>query len=765
MPNDLRIQIVVDAAQVTAGMNGVTTSIDAATARIKAAFGSVEKAPEGIRNALMILENQSKMSGEAVALATAAIAELGGTASTAAPQVASVGAAAGSAATQLTGMDRAMAMATGRLAGFTVGAGMLGGALGRVGAASSTLGPLLAAAFPVFAVVIAVDLIDKLLDKLEELAEQPYKVRIAFTELDIAMDKSLQGAQNQLDKLQTKFLTLTQGPLAGMRFELEHINQSFDNVESAANHAFSTIQKGLKEADMSRWNPVGWLASIEGVDVGVKDLKPLADKINLSLQEALLSKDPAKIQQALTSGITELARKQQETETGAYLAEVQHDSVLTERYQQRMLAIKSMIAALQDMKALEKDDQKKTDVEADVKKAEIAKELEKEHEKATAQAEAYAKWQERAKLETITLADRVKALADAQAEFGNKAGAKDAGGEAKDLAERQAAERQFQEESIAREKQTALSELDIQEDQVKELARLGKIGADEEARQLNALEEQKLQIEKAYLQNRINTILARLNSDDDKAYAEDLKEWGKLLTDKQKAEDTYQKNRQKNLNTAATAENQIWSRVAEGMTRLFDQAIQGIVSGTERFGTAFARIIDGMLAKFIEALLQMAEQWVITHVFMVAVKKSAQQEEVLSDAKAAAASAWKAVVGIPIIGPVLAPIAAATAFAGVEAFSAEGGMDFVPADDTLALLHQREMVLPANIADSIRGMTSVASQGGASAGASTSGPQITVNYNGDFSAIDSKGMEDAFAKNSASLAKVIRRELRRTNAV
>lgn len=45
-------------------------------------------------------------------------------------------------------------------------------------------------------------------------------------------------------------------------------------------------------------------------------------------------------------------------------------------------------------------------------------------------------------------------------------------------------------------------------------------------------------------------------------------------------------------------------------------------------------------------------------------------KEIFMDAKTAAAGAWKATVGIPIVGPILAPIAAGTTFAGVMALAA-----------------------------------------------------------------------------------------------
>jgi hypothetical protein len=311
--------------------------------------------------------------------------------------------------------------------------------------------------------------------------------------------------------------------------------------------------------------------------------------------------------------------------------------------------------------------------------------------------------------------------------------------------ERAEADRQFQEDTLTRKKDAAITEIEIEQEKVKEQFRLGTISVGQELQQLNSLEDQKLAIEKAYLQRRIGEILARLNSDDDKAYKEDLKEWSKLLSDKLKAEDAYQKNRQKNINAAATEEQKIWNKLGQGMNRIFDQAVQGIVMGTQTFGMAFAHMIDGMLAKFVEAMLQMVAQWALTHILMVSIKQSAHQKEVLADAKAAAAAAWKATAGIPIIGPILAPIAAATA---------EGGM-VVPADNTLSLLHANEMVLPANISSGLKNLI----------GGGAGGPQITVNYNGDFSAIDSKGMKAVLAENSAHIAQLMRKELRRANAI
>ncbi len=124
-----------------------------------------------------------------------------------------------------------------------------------------------------------------------------------------------------------------------------------------------------------------------------------------------------------------------------------------------------------------------------------------------------------------------------------------------------------------------------------------------------------------------------------------------------------------------------------------------------------------------------------------AASKSAQAAingpSILGSAAKAAAGAYSAVAGIPYVGPILAPAAAAVAFSAVAAYqtvaSAEGGWGNVPFDDAPALLHRNEMVLPASIASSVREM---AARGGISgnapslASAASGAPSSVTNIGG-----------------------------------
>jgi hypothetical protein len=93
-----------------------------------------------------------------------------------------------------------------------------------------------------------------------------------------------------------------------------------------------------------------------------------------------------------------------------------------------------------------------------------------------------------------------------------------------------------------------------------------------------------------------------------------------------------------------------------------------------------------------------------------AMSVTAGSKDILNDAYQAAAGAFKAVVSIPYVGPVLAPIAAGAAFAGVMAFdvlSAEGGFDIPSGMNPMVQTHENEMILPADIAMPLREMLAV----------------------------------------------------------
>jgi hypothetical protein len=101
----------------------------------------------------------------------------------------------------------------------------------------------------------------------------------------------------------------------------------------------------------------------------------------------------------------------------------------------------------------------------------------------------------------------------------------------------------------------------------------------------------------------------------------------------------------------------------------------------------------------------------------VAIQGASTLEVIGMKAYEAAASAYAAIAGIPYVGPVLAPVAAGVALAGVMAFaksmfSAEQGFDIPGGINPVVQTHAREMILPAKHADTMRALGDIVASGG-----------------------------------------------------
>lgn len=125
------------------------------------------------------------------------------------------------------------------------------------------------------------------------------------------------------------------------------------------------------------------------------------------------------------------------------------------------------------------------------------------------------------------------------------------------------------------------------------------------------------------------------------------------------------------------------------------------------------------------------------------IKAAGAIKSIAMDAWQAMAGAYAAISSIPVVGPVLAPAAAAAAFAGVVAIgkniaSASGGYDIPAGVNPLTQLHEQEMVLPKEHANTIRNLK----EGGGSGG-------NTINQNNKF--IFPNGNADSFRKSKTQL--------------
>ena len=214
-----------------------------------------------------------------------------------------------------------------------------------------------------------------------------------------------------------------------------------------------------------------------------------------------------------------------------------------------------------------------------------------------------------------------------------------------------------------------------------------------------------------------------------------------------------------------------WEGIFSPITSAFSTSIQAIIQGTTTIKEAFRNMGASIILSFVDAGIKMAANWAINQLTMtaateagVAARTAAEQagssqsilmwaltasKNILNSAWEAMAGAFKAMVGIPVVGPAIAPAAAGGAFAAVAAMagsvSAAGGYDIPSGVNPLVQAHQREMILPQKQADTIRNLA----KGGG-------GGAVHLNV----TAVDAASVRRLFMDHGPALSDAIRRQAR-----
>jgi hypothetical protein len=196
--------------------------------------------------------------------------------------------------------------------------------------------------------------------------------------------------------------------------------------------------------------------------------------------------------------------------------------------------------------------------------------------------------------------------------------------------------------------------------------------------------------------------------------------------------------------TAAQKQAQAFQRALQPITSAFTTSINGIIMGTQTMQMAVGRILDSILLKYLDVAIKSSVQWVASEAEKTAATQIGTVERValvevaemktlaikmLSAAKyfaiagaEAAVGAFKAMVGIPYVGPVLAVAAAAAAAAEVKSLAHfDQGAWNIP-HDMPAMVHAGETILPRPFAEDFR-------RNGGSLGA-TPGGDVHVHLHG-----------------------------------
>jgi hypothetical protein len=240
-------------------------------------------------------------------------------------------------------------------------------------------------------------------------------------------------------------------------------------------------------------------------------------------------------------------------------------------------------------------------------------------------------------------------------------------------------------------------------------------------------------------------------------------------------------NAQKKL-TAAQQVTKDWVASFDGLDKAFTQSLNGMILGT----TTWQKTVRKLSQMALSDLLNLSEKtlagWLQSETAKTAAVatgtaernalESAGQSQgiaqmvmnalkaITTSAAQAAASTYSSVSAIPYVGWILAPPAAAAAFAAVLAFgsklpSGAGGIWNVPSD-TMAFIHKQESVLPANVAQPMRDFFA----GGGPAGQGSSGGD---SYAITIQAIDAQSGAQFLMNNAGVIAQGLARELRNGN--
>jgi hypothetical protein len=248
---------------------------------------------------------------------------------------------------------------------------------------------------------------------------------------------------------------------------------------------------------------------------------------------------------------------------------------------------------------------------------------------------------------------------------------------------------------------------------------------------------------------------------DESLWAEELLAYQKFQSDKERLDFR-----------AAQISQRTWQGMMQPIQRAFDTSITGMILGTTTLQKAVAKITQSIVAEFVNLGVKMVNNWIASELAMTtateagaAARTAAEGEGMAAGLAIKAANAIKSIMtdaaqafaGIfaflaPIMGPAAAGPAAvgeATVMAAASGIASAAGGWVVPSDQ-LAMVHQNEMILPANISKGLQNMIS------ANGGAGASANPIVINV----SAIDSQDVKRFFRSNGSLLVNALNKAMR-----
>jgi hypothetical protein len=296
--------------------------------------------------------------------------------------------------------------------------------------------------------------------------------------------------------------------------------------------------------------------------------------------------------------------------------------------------------------------------------------------------------------------------------------------------------------------------LSTQEDVVKANAASGVITKQQEAAQLAAIDQQIEANDLATNQRVLNDTLDTLNREiaANQDNADKIKGFQQQITDaKQEAADRQAQivaqGTQREVQAQLQATQQIqqaWNRGIGSTVSTFTSGMLNMGEHGASFESVMLNVGNSIAGNFMQAIDKMITNWImqmgVAAGLIPAQTAATNVPQIISAAGVAAANTFASTAAIPIVGPEMAPGAAAAAYAEVMSFSvasAAGGYDIPAGVNPLTQLHENEMVLPSSIAEPLRGMIAA---NGNSPDLGGSGARGGDTYNTSVYGLDSRSM-------------------------
>lgn len=186
--------------------------------------------------------------------------------------------------------------------------------------------------------------------------------------------------------------------------------------------------------------------------------------------------------------------------------------------------------------------------------------------------------------------------------------------------------------------------------------------------------------------------------------------WNEAVKQRQAIVDTFNRRVKTADDQLTSEEQQKWTQLGNSIRSSFNSAIDSMLFQGKTFGQAMLTVAQGVVKAFLEMGEKIAEDWIEKQIESIFVTKSAQATSALGqitdNAAVAASGAAAATAAIPIVGPELAPAAAASTFADTMSWASALGLAVgaweIP-QDMRAIIHKGEMVVPRTFAEGLRG--------------------------------------------------------------